>query len=40
MASLGNLLINGIFNELGVAIEGRMNKVSELHGKITGYVGD
>jgi DNA-binding MurR/RpiR family transcriptional regulator len=40
MASLGNLLINGIFNELGVTIEGRMNKVSELHGKITGYVGD
>lgn len=26
MASLGNLLINGIFNELGVAIEGRMNR--------------
>ncbi|WP_439632294.1 MurR/RpiR family transcriptional regulator [Shinella sp.] len=40
MASLGNLLINGIFNELGVTIEGRMNMVSELHGKITGYVSD
>lgn len=39
MASLGNLLINGVFNELGVSVEERMNKVSALHGKFTGYVG-
>ncbi|UGX89172.1 MurR/RpiR family transcriptional regulator [Phyllobacterium meliloti] len=40
MASLGNLLLNGVFNELGVSVEKRMNKVSELHGKFTGYVGE
>ncbi|WP_104666875.1 MurR/RpiR family transcriptional regulator [Ensifer adhaerens] len=40
MASLGNLLINSVFHELGDAVEGRLDKVSELHGKITGYVGD
>lgn len=40
MASLGNLLINGVFNELGVSVEERMNKVSAFHGKFTGYVGD
>lgn len=40
MASLGNLLINGVFNELGTAVEERMNKVSAFHGKFTGYVGD
>jgi len=40
MASLGNLLINSIFNELGISVEERMNKVSAFHGKFTGYVGD
>ncbi len=40
MASLGNLLINSVFHELGDAVEGRLDKVSELHGRITGYVGD
>jgi DNA-binding MurR/RpiR family transcriptional regulator len=40
MASLTNLLINGIFKELGPAVEQRMNKVAELHSRFTGYVGD
>jgi len=40
MASLGNLLINSIFTELGPAVEARMNRVSELYSRFTGYVGD
>ncbi|MGE6784820.1 MurR/RpiR family transcriptional regulator [Ensifer adhaerens] len=40
MASLGNLLINSVFHELGDAVEGRLDKVSELHGRITRSVGD
>src|SRR5262249_52088207 len=40
MASLGNLLINSIFNELGTAVEERMNRVSELYSRFIGYVGD
>ena len=35
-----NLLINSVFHELGDAVEGRLNEVSDLHGRITGYVGD
>lgn len=40
MASLGNLLINSIFNELGTAVEERMNRVSELYSRFIGHVGD
>lgn len=40
MSSLINLLVNGVFNELGPAVEARMNKVSSLYSKFTGYVGD
>jgi DNA-binding MurR/RpiR family transcriptional regulator len=39
-ASLISLLINSIFNELGPAVEARMNKVSALYTHFTGYVGD
>jgi DNA-binding MurR/RpiR family transcriptional regulator len=39
MASLANLLVNGVFMELGVDVEGRMNKVARLYGKFTGHVG-
>nr|WP_313372424.1 MurR/RpiR family transcriptional regulator [Brucella intermedia] len=40
MASLCNLLLNGIFYELGVSVEDRMDQISGLHRKFTGYVGD
>lgn len=40
MASLIALLINSIFNELGPAVEARMNEVSALYGRFTGIVGD
>ena len=40
VASLISLLINGIFNELGPAVETRMNEVSALYSRFTGYVGD
>ncbi len=40
MASISNLLINSIFNELGPVVEERMNKVSELYSRFIGYVGD
>ena len=40
MASLSNLLINGIFHELGPSVEDRMNKVADLYSRFTGYVGD
>jgi DNA-binding MurR/RpiR family transcriptional regulator len=40
MASLIALLINSIFNELGPAVEARMNEVSTLHGRFIGIVGD
>ena len=40
MASLSNLLINGIFKELGPAVEERMNKVSNLYSRFIGHVGD
>jgi hypothetical protein len=40
MASLANLLVNGVFIELGPAVEARMNEVSRLYSRFTGYVGD
>lgn len=40
VASLMALLINSIFNELGPSVEARMNKVSALYSRFTGYVGD
>lgn len=40
MASLANLLVNGVFIELGPVIEERMNQVSLLYSRFTGYVGD
>jgi DNA-binding MurR/RpiR family transcriptional regulator len=38
MASLINLLINSIFNELGPVVEDRMNKVADLYSSFSGYV--
>ncbi len=38
MASLANLLVNGVFVELGPQVEARMNKVAKLYGKFTGHV--
>jgi hypothetical protein len=40
MASLINLLINGIFNELGPDVEERMNQVASLYSSFCGYVDD
>jgi DNA-binding MurR/RpiR family transcriptional regulator len=40
MASLTNLLMNGVFIEIGPSVEERMNKVSMLYSRFTGYVGD
>lgn len=40
MASLIALLINSIFNELGPAVEARMNEISALYSRFTGIVGD
>ncbi len=40
MASLANLLVNGVFIELGPKVEERMNEVSRLYGRYTGHVGD
>ena len=40
MANLANLLVNGVFIELGPVVEERMNKVSCLYSRFTGYVGD
>ena len=39
MASLANLLVNGVFMELGPQVEDRMNRVAELYGRFTGHVG-
>lgn len=39
MASLANLLVNGVFMELGPEVEDRMNKTAELYGRFTGHVG-
>tara|TARA_R110002074_G_scaffold59508_10_gene144776 strand:- start:1168 stop:2058 length:891 start_codon:yes stop_codon:yes gene_type:complete len=40
MASLANLLVNGVFMELGPKVEVRMNKVARLYGTFTGHVDD
>jgi DNA-binding MurR/RpiR family transcriptional regulator len=40
VASLIALLINSIFNELGPSVEARMDRVSALHGRFIGHVGD
>ena len=39
MASLANLLVNGVFMELGPEVEDRMNRVAELYDRFTGHVG-
>jgi DNA-binding MurR/RpiR family transcriptional regulator len=40
MASLANLLVNGVFLELGHSVERRMDEVSALYSRFTGYAGD
>ena len=40
MANLGNLMINGVLMKLGPASESRMNRISELFGRVTGHVGN
>ncbi|MBL1419681.1 MAG: MurR/RpiR family transcriptional regulator [Alphaproteobacteria bacterium] len=40
MATLANLLVNGVFIELGPKVEKRMNKIARLYGRFTGHVGD
>ncbi|MFP7674568.1 MurR/RpiR family transcriptional regulator [Marivita sp. S0852] len=40
MASLGNLLINGVFMELGPETAHRLERISQLFGRFTGHVGD
>ncbi len=40
MASLANLLVNGVFMELGPSVEDRMNKIAQLYGKFTGHTDD
>jgi DNA-binding MurR/RpiR family transcriptional regulator len=40
MASLANLLVNGVFTELGPDVEHRMNKVAGLYRKFTGHADD
>jgi hypothetical protein len=40
MASLANLLVNGVFMELGSGVEARMNKIAGLFARFTGHVGD
>ncbi|WP_323781431.1 MurR/RpiR family transcriptional regulator [Leisingera sp.] len=40
MASLANLMINGVFMELGPQVEKRLNRIAELYGRFTGHVGD
>jgi DNA-binding MurR/RpiR family transcriptional regulator len=40
MASLANLLVNGVFMELGPEVEARMNKIARLYGTFTGHADD
>lgn len=40
MASLANLLINGVFMELGPSVEDRLSRIAQLYGRFTGHVGD
>ncbi|CTQ48560.1 MurR/RpiR family transcriptional regulator [Jannaschia donghaensis] len=39
MASLANLLVNGVFMELGPEVEDRMNRVADLYDRFTGHLG-
>jgi DNA-binding MurR/RpiR family transcriptional regulator len=39
MASLANLLVNGVLMKLGPEVEKRMNHVADLYGRFTGHVG-
>lgn len=39
MASLIGLMVNGVFRELGTAVETRMARVSALHGEFIGHIG-
>ncbi len=39
MASLANLLINGVFMQLGPEVEDRMNRIASLYDRFTGHVG-
>jgi DNA-binding MurR/RpiR family transcriptional regulator len=38
MTSLANLLVNGVFIELGPQVEARMNKIARLYGTFEGHV--
>ena len=38
MVSLANLLVNGVFLELGPQVEARMNKIAQLYATFTGHV--
>jgi DNA-binding MurR/RpiR family transcriptional regulator len=40
MASLANLLVNGVFIELGPLVEARMDAIARLYSRFTGHVGD
>ena len=40
MASLSNLMINGVFKELGPEVDQRLEKIARLYGRVTGHVGD
>ncbi len=40
MASLANLLVNGVFIELGPRVEARMDAIANLYNRFTGHVGD
>ncbi|MBY6059336.1 MurR/RpiR family transcriptional regulator [Leisingera daeponensis] len=40
MASLSNLIINGVCMELGPQVEERLNRIAGLYGRFTGHVGD
>ncbi len=39
MSSLIGLMVNGVFRELGAAVEDRMARVSALHGEFIGHIG-
>jgi hypothetical protein len=39
MASLANLLVNGVFMELGPEVEVRINRIAGLYGQFIGHVG-
>lgn len=40
MASLINLMINGVFLELGTGVEARMNAIADLYSSFFGYIDD